>query len=48
MIHAPNEREMAARELLLKRDLGGADFVSLRTLGEYKKIPYRYTLKINM
>ena len=42
MIHAANEREMAERELLLGRDLGLANFVSLRTLDEYKKIPYRY------
>jgi hypothetical protein len=42
MIHATNEREMAERELLLGRDLGLANFVSLRTLDEYKKIPYRY------
>ncbi|MDR3355206.1 MAG: hypothetical protein LBO21_09220 [Synergistaceae bacterium] len=42
MIHASNDPEMAERERLLGRDLGSADFVSLRTLEEYKKVPYRY------
>ncbi|MDR1481778.1 MAG: hypothetical protein LBI74_04045 [Synergistaceae bacterium] len=42
MIHARDESEMAERELLLRRDLSWPECVSLRTLGELKKIPYRY------
>jgi hypothetical protein len=42
MVHARSEAEIALRERALRDDLGGFDFVSLRTAEEYKKIPYRY------
>ncbi|MDR1885727.1 MAG: hypothetical protein LBQ56_05580, partial [Synergistaceae bacterium] len=41
MAHATGEDEMTRRERALARELGGG-FISMRTVAEYKKIPYIY------